>query len=168
MNLCTAHLRDQRGTLTLEFTFCAATLFMLLVGIVAGGNLFWTHNALVEATRRGARYASLQCNPNDGSCPNSGTADSRIQNVVVYGTDSPGGGATPLVTNLTTTNVTISRATDPNAPNPPYGVGKGSVTVSITNYQYNFSIPGVSRTITLPPYQTTLTGECAGYVPPDQ
>ncbi len=172
MNRNDFHISSQRGTVTLEFTFCAATLFMLLVGIVGGGNLFWTHNALVDATRRGARYATLQCNPSSGSatnaCPNAGTADARIKNIVVYGTDNPPTGATPLVTNLQTTNVTVARATDPSAPNPPYGVSKGIVTVSITNYQYNFVIPGVSRTITLPHYETILSGESAGYVPADQ
>jgi Flp pilus assembly protein TadG len=158
----------ERGTITLEFTLCAAAVLTMIVGIIAGGNLFWTHNALVDATRRGARYASLQCNPNDVACLNNGTVDSRIRNVVVYGTDSPAQGATPLVPYLQTSNVTITRANDPASPNPPFGVGKGTVTVKITDFQYAFVIPGVNQTITLPPYASTISGECAGYVPPDQ
>src|SRR5438046_5563853 len=52
--------RRQRGGTLLEFVLIAPFFFMMLVGIVAAGNLFFTHNALVEATRRGARYASTQ------------------------------------------------------------------------------------------------------------
>ena len=44
----------------MEFVFIAPFFLMMLVGIVAAGNLYFTHNAMVEATRRGARYASTQ------------------------------------------------------------------------------------------------------------
>ena len=43
----------------MEFVFIAPFFLMMLVGIVAAGNLYFTHNAMVEATRRGARYAFL-------------------------------------------------------------------------------------------------------------
>ena len=160
------NIAGQRGVTTLEFTFCAATLFMMLAGIVAGGVLLWTHNTLVDATRRGARYASLQCNPSDTACTNSATAIARIKDIVIYG-QTPAGGASPVVPNLAPANVTVTYASDPSG-DPPFGVAKGMVSVAITSYQYNFVIPGVSRTVTLPPYRTTLTGECAGYVPADE
>ena len=50
---------NERGGSLIEFTVVAAVFFMMLVGIVAAGNLYYTHNALVEATRRGARYAVM-------------------------------------------------------------------------------------------------------------
>jgi hypothetical protein len=39
--------------------------------------------------------------------------------------------------------------------------------VSITNYQFQFIIPIIGTTITMPNYSTTLTGENAGLVPPN-
>jgi hypothetical protein len=49
------------------------------------------------------------------------------------------------------------------APNP-FGVNKGTVTVQIQNYDFNFSIPFVGGTIRMPKYSTALTGENAGIV----
>jgi hypothetical protein len=37
--------------------------------------------------------------------------------------------------------------------------------VSITDYQFQFVIPIIGTTITMPNYTTTLTAESAGYVP---
>ena len=133
----------------IEFTVVAAVFFLMLVGIVAAGNLYYTHNALVEATRRGARYAVM--NPTG-----SVTA---VQNVVVYGTDAPAQGATSLIYNLQTTNVTVNYT--------GLNVAQGTVTVSITNYTFPFVLPTTTTSITMPPYRTTLTGESAGFVPPD-
>lgn len=145
--------RGERGVTILEFAITASVFFMMLVGIVAGGVYFWTHNALVEATRRGARYATLSQN----------TAIAEVRNVVVYG--NPAGTGTALVPNLVPANVTVTHSV--------FGVGRGTVTVGIcqsaangcTPYEYNFTIPGISETIEMPPYRTTLPGESAGYVP---
>ena len=139
----------ERGGSLIEFTVVAAVFFLMLVGIVAAGNLYYTHNALVEATRRGARYAVM--NPTG-----SVTA---VQNVVVYGTDAPAQGATSLIYNLQTTNVTVNYT--------GLNVAQGTVTVSITNYTFPFVLPTTTTSITMPPYRTTLTGESAGFVPPD-
>ncbi len=42
----------------------------------------------------------------------------------------------------------------------------GRVTVSIENFDYNFVVPLLGVKVRLPRYQTTLTGESAGYTPP--
>ena len=39
------------------------------------------------------------------------------------------------------------------------------MTVSITEYEFQFVIPIVGTTITMPSYTTTLTGESIGFVP---
>ncbi len=72
--------KGEHGGTLLEFTITAATFLMMLVGIVAIGHLYFTHNALVEATRRGARYASMQCNSADGGYydPNGGSSNLSI------------------------------------------------------------------------------------------
>ena len=133
----------------IEFSVVAAVFFMMLIGIVTAGNLYYTHNALVEATRRGARYAVL--NPTGST--------TAVRNVVMYGTDTPAQGATPLVYNLQTTNVTVTYT--------GLNVAQGSVTVTISNYSFPFVLPTRSTSITMPPYRTTVTGESAGFIPPN-
>lgn len=141
---------DERGGTLLEFTVVATTFLMMLVGIVSAGNLFYTHNALVEATRRGARYAVVHA---DGST-------TAVKNVVVYGTPTPAPGATSLIHNLQPGNVTVSYGSGIN-------VASGSVTVTIDNYSYPFVLPTQTTSISMPPYRTTLSGESAGFIPPD-
>ncbi len=140
------------GTAILEFALTAAFFFMMLISLVAGSHLFWTHNALVESTRRGARYAANQCKPNLAGCPNSATTIARVKNVVLYNSSMTG--TKPLVDNLTESNVTV---TYDNA----FGVASGTVSIKIENYEYTFF--GVNRV--MPPYQTTVAGENAGFVP---
>jgi Flp pilus assembly protein TadG len=144
--------KTERGVATLEFAITAAFFFMMLLAVVAGGNVFWTHNALVEATRRGARYAANQCKPNLSGCANSSGTVDRVRNVTIY--NSSTAGSTPFVPNLQSTNVTVTYSND-------FGVGAGTVSVKIENYQIQFF--GFSRV--MPPYVTTLQGENAGYIP---
>ena len=139
----------ERGSAIIEFTVVAVAFFMMLVGIVSAGNLFYTHNALVEATRRGARYAVVH--------PTGSTT--AVKNVVVYGTDSPAPGATSLIYNLQPSNVTVTYSS--------LNVASGTVSVSIDNYSFPFVLPTQTTSITMPPYRTTLSGECAGFIPPD-
>jgi hypothetical protein len=141
--------KSERGGTLIEFTIVAASFFMMLVGIVSAGNLFYTHNALVEATRRGARYAVLHA---------SGSTTA-VRNVVVYGTDSPAPGATSLIYNLQPANVTVTYS--------GLNLATGTVTVTIDNYTYPFVLPTRTTSISMPPYRTTISGECAGFIPPD-
>jgi Flp pilus assembly protein TadG len=146
---------SQLGVATIEFALTASFFFLMIIGVVAGGHLFWTHNALVEATRRGARYAANQCTPTDATCPNYSTTVDRVKNVALY--DSSTAGTTPFVPNLQKSNVTVLFSND-------FGVAAGNVSVKIENYQYNFF--GINRV--MPPYQTSVAGENAGFVPPNQ
>jgi Flp pilus assembly protein TadG len=148
---------DERGGTLIEFTVVASVFFLMLVGIVAAGNLYYTHNALVEATRRGARYAVLH--PNGGA--------TAVQNVVIYGTDAPPNGATSLVYNLQPANVTVCYSGTGNCPGQAFGVAAGSVTVTIQNYTFPFVLPTSTTSVAMPPYRTTITGESAGFIPPD-
>jgi Flp pilus assembly protein TadG len=148
---------DERGGTLIEFTVVASVFFLMLVGIVAAGNLYYTHNALVEATRRGARYAVLH--PNGGA--------TAVQNVVIYGTDAPAAGATSLVYNLQPANVVVCYSGTANCPGQSFGVAAGSVTVTIQNYSFPFVLPTRTTSVAMPPYRTTITGESAGFTPPD-
>ena len=148
---------SERGTAMVEFAITAAFFLMIIMAIISGGHLFFTHNAMVESTRRGARYAATQCKPNLVGCVGSDTSLERVKNVVLYGT--PTAGTSPLVNNLTPANITVEYSETP----VPFGVAQGTVSVKIVNYNYTFAV--AARVINMPPYQTTVVGESAGFVP---
>jgi Flp pilus assembly protein TadG len=140
----------ERGTAVVEFAIAATVLFILIFGIVEYGRLLWTHNALADATRRGARYAVLY-----------GPNVAKVKNVVVYGDPAIYSG-TPVVGNLTPNNVSVEYACC-----GPYGTNSGAVTVKIVNYQFNFVVPLFGGLITMPDYRTTMPAEWASDASPN-
>lgn len=138
---------DERGATLVEFSIAAMVFLTVMFAVIEFGRALWVHNALADAARRGARYAVLH----------SADDAEKVKNVVVYGDED--GGDQALVPNLTTGNVTV----DYN----DFALNKGSVSVSIDEYQFQFVIPIVGTTITMPHYTTTLTGECVGWIPDD-
>ena len=154
MNRHSTKHHSERGAAVVEFALTASVFIMMIVAIISGAHLFFTHNAMVEATRRGARYAATRCYPNLSGCPDSANTITKVQNMVLYGT--PDAGTTTLVHNLQRDNVTVTYSSD-------FGVGQGNVSVKIDNYNYIFGVSGTS--ISMPKYQTTVVGESAGFVP---
>ena len=136
---------DERGTTLVEFAIGVTVVLTSMFAVVEFGRALWTHNALADAARRGARYATLH---------SAGDIE-QVKNVVVYG--NPAGGSQPLIPNLATTNVAVNYSN--------FALNKGTVTVSVTNYQFQFVLPLVSSGITMPNYTTTLTGESVGWIP---
>jgi len=160
------HDNLERGVSTLEFTLTASFFFMMILVVIVGAHVFWIHNSLVEATRRGARYAANQCNKNDTNCPFYSTVVSRVTNVVLY--DSPTAGTEPIVPGLKASNVRVDYSVNTAAAGDPptdFGVARGTVSVKIVNYNYTAVVPVGNTIINLPPYQTTVAGESAGYLP---
>jgi hypothetical protein len=158
------NINSERGVATLEFAITSAFFLMMIFAVIAGGYLFWVHNALVEATRRGARYAANECKPNLVGCPDSGTVETRIKNVVLYGGPAPT--TTPLIANLQPAQIileySVNTAPVGQLPND-FGTARGTVSVKIQNYNFNFILSPVA--IPMPPYQTTVAGESAGFIP---
>ena len=156
--------RSERGTTVAEFAIVAGLFFMIIFGIIEFGRLLYTHNALTDAARRGARYAALH--HEDVGC---------VENVVVYGekhidpaTCAPTG--PPLINGLTVDNVSVlyegaDLDGDPDTPPTSYGMNLGTATVSIENFTFDLGIPFIGRTLTMPAYSTTLTAESAGEEP---
>lgn len=138
---------NERGSTLVEFAIAATVFLTAVFGVIEFGRALWVHNALSDAARRGARYAVLH----------SADDIDEVKNVVVYG--DPAGGTEPLVSDLTTDNVTVTYS--------DFGVNHGTVTVSVEDYQFQFVIPVVGTTITMPKYATTLAGESIGYIPDD-
>ena len=136
---------NERGATLVDFAIAATVLLTAMFAVIEFGRALWVHNALSDAARRGARYAALH----------SASDVDDVKNVVVYG--NPDGGSQPTIPNLTPANVTVTYSN--------FALNTGTVTVSVTNYQFQFVIPIVGKTITMPSYSTTLTGESVGFIP---
>ncbi len=136
----------QRGATLVEFSIAAVVFLTAMFAVMEFGRALWTHNALTDAARQGARYAVMH----------KAIDINNVKNVVVFG--DPAGGTTPIVENLTTDNVTVDYT--------GFTLDAGTVQVTIHDYDFQFSIPVVGRTIRMPNYTTTLTGESAGILPP--
>ncbi|MBA2705259.1 MAG: pilus assembly protein [Blastocatellia bacterium] len=149
----------ERGTTLVEFAIGATVFLTVMFGVIEFGRALWTHNALADAARRAARYAVNQPASSPAGTKTTGTnvgpSITAIRNVAVYG--DPAGGSQPLVTDLTPANLNVQYT--------GFGVGQGTVSVTITNYQFKFVMPIVGTSIQMPDYNTTLTGESAGAIP---
>jgi Flp pilus assembly protein TadG len=139
---------DERGATLVEFSIAATVCLLSMFAVIEFGRALWAHNALSDATRRGARYAVMH----------SAADIDQVKNVVVYG--DPAGGSKPMVDNLSVSNVNVNYS--------QFSLGKGTASVSITNYQFQFVLPLVGTTIQMPNYTTTLTGESVGWIPANQ
>lgn len=154
-----------------EFAIVAGVFFMLIIGIIEFARLLYTHNALTDATRRGARYAVLH--PQDAAC---------VPNVMIYGeaninpnTCAANTGARPLINGLTTANIKViyegaDLDGDPSTPPTGFGMNLGTATVriggpNVQNYQFTLSVPFFRKQFDMPTYTTTLTSESAGTEP---
>ncbi len=140
------NLEEQRGATLVEFSIAATVFLTVIFGTIEFGRALWTHNALTDAARRGARYAVVHSAADVGN----------VKNVVVYG--NPAGGTTPILQNLTTDNVQVTYS--------GFTLDGGTAQVKITGYQFQFVVPFVSANIQMPTYTTTLTGESVGLLPP--
>src|SRR5258705_8171457 len=150
----------QRGAALVEFAIGATVFLTVMFGVIEFGRALWTHNALSDAARRAARYAINQpaSSPKPGvktSGTDVGPSIDAIKNVAVYG--DPAGGTQPMINDLTTANVRVNYQ--------QFGLGEGTVSVTIRDYQFQFVVPIIGTTITMPNYQTTLTAESAGVIP---
>lgn len=147
---------DQRGATLVEFAIGASVFLMVMFGVIEFGRLLWTHNALADAARRAARYAVNKPASSPPGDPRTGVdvgpSLDAIRNVGVYG--NPLGGTQPLVSGLTPENLHVNY--------DQFRVGNGTVAVTITDYQFQFVVPIFGASITMPDYNTTLTGESAG------
>jgi len=143
--------KNEAGKTLLEFAIVGTVFMTVMFGMIELSRLYWTHNALRDAARRGARYAAVRRNDTAGQ--------QAVKNMVVYGNSA--GGTTPLINGLKTTNIGIEYVNY-------NGVQLSArTTVKITNYKFKFSVPFIGGTITMPEYRTSLPGESVGYVPCD-
>jgi Flp pilus assembly protein TadG len=137
----------ERGAALVEFSIAALVFLTSAFAVIEFGRLLWTHNALTDAARRGARYAVTHG-------PGAGEEAKRM---AVYATTADGANS-PVVQGLKSTNVTVTHSGN-------FNVGAGTVTVKIENFDFNFVVPLLGTTLRMPSYTSTLTAESAGTLP---
>ncbi len=117
---------SRSGSAMLEFALGSSILIAAFTGTFQFGYTFLQYNTLMNAVSRGARYASLA--PYDSLTTTPSVAfQSYVNNMVLYG--SPSTGTTPVFSDLSTANITLTVAFKNGVP--------GSVTVAITGYTIN-------------------------------
>jgi Flp pilus assembly protein TadG len=152
--------KNQRGAALIELAIVSTVFFTAIFAVLEFGRLLFTHNALQDAARRGARYATVRRDDAAGNLA--------VKKMIVYGDPNANPAtATPVVSGLTTSDVTVVYANY-------NGVQLSSrATVSIKNptsgqnYKFQFAVPLIGGTLTMPSYKTSLPGESAGFVPCD-
>lgn len=137
---------NERGSTLIEFSLVGSVFLMTFFGVLDFGRLLWTHNALSDGARQGARHA----------VSTSITNTVAIKNSVIYG--NPDGGQSPIVPGLTTSNIEIIYDN--------IGLGRGTATIKITGHRFKFAALFFGVDMLMPEYQTTLTGETMGFAPP--
>ncbi len=146
-------MQKQLGTVTVELAIVGSLFFLLLLAVIEVGRVMYTMNALNEATRLGARAASV-CQVQHGV----------IKDIATFN----GGG---LLGGLETSHITVNYldengnvVADPSPSNEFGFLQVRYVKVEITGFTYNMMLPGVGA-LTLPTFSTTLSRESLGIIP---
>ncbi|WCP67689.1 pilus assembly protein [Vibrio tubiashii] len=126
----------QQGLAAVELIIAIPVLLFVLMAITEFGNALIRYNTLNKMVQNGIRYATTDI---AGSASYDQIADiSEIKNIVVYGHSSVGAGSTPMVENVSTSDVAVTHT-------------NGYVTITVShNYtpvmtafqsDYSFAIP---------------------------
>jgi hypothetical protein len=110
----------------IEFTLSMMTLAPLFLGAAGFGYTFYLYEKLSNSVRAGARYASTLKYDSATTTPTT-SFRTAVQKMTVYGDPNAATGATPLVSGLTTSNVSLTVQFTNNVPT--------GMTVAITGYQ---------------------------------
>jgi len=120
----------------IEFTLSLLFLTPLFMGAWAFGYTFYQYTQLENAVRSGARYAS-GLNYDSATATPSSSFLTAVQKMTVYGDPAADTStATPVVSGLTTDNVSLTVAFSGGAPS--------TVTVYISNFRVNSYVGKVS------------------------
>ena len=98
----------QRGAVLVEMALVTPILLVLLLATADLTRAFIEHNTVTKAVRNGARYVAAKAFDGSTGVVNvDATLVNETQNLVVYGSTSPPGGASPVVPGLTLANITV-------------------------------------------------------------
>lgn len=128
---------SRRGNAMLEFALSSTILIYAFTGVFQFGYSMYLYNELEAGVRAGVRYASLAGISNTGDSSIPAAYSTAVQNMVVYGTPSPGQNPAPVINGLTPAVVTVGVTFDGG--HVPTGV-----SVKISSY----SIDAIFQTFT--------------------
>lgn len=98
----------QRGAVLAETAIVTPILIFLILAAADLSQAFIDHATLTKAVRNGARYVSANALQGTTGTVNVGaTLATETRNLVVYGTTTPGAGATAVLPGLTVADVTV-------------------------------------------------------------
>jgi Flp pilus assembly protein TadG len=119
--------RDASASAAVEMALVAPLLLVIMFGSVELGNYFLNEHSLVKAVRDGARFAARQSFLSYPDCSTvDGTAQTNIQNVVMYGYLS---GTTVLTPNISASDITIAASCSTSGGGQTYqGIYRGRAT----------------------------------------
>lgn len=139
----------QRGVYTIEFALVGAVFFLLLFAVLEVGRLFFVWNVLTEASRRGARLATV-CHFDHGAL----SAFDPMLEAALFD-------KVPIAPSLTIENLHISYLHLNGSPVADPDDIK-LVRAKIIDYQHQLIIPGLFLTLNSPSFVTTLPRESLG------
>jgi len=139
----------QQGVYTIEFAIVGAVFFLLLFAVLEVGRLFFVWNVLTEASRRGARLATV-CYFDHGAV----SAFAPMREAALFN-------KVPMAPNLSIANLKISYLQLDGSPVGDIDEIK-LVRAEIINYQHQLIIPGLFMTLNSPSFATTLPRESLG------
>lgn len=116
-------MSHRKGSAIVEFALGSGVLLVAFTGTFQYGYALVQYNRLENAVSQGARYASIVPYDSATTTPSS-PFQAAVQNMVLYG--SPKAGATPVLSGLTSANVTLTVTFANGVPE--------SMTVAITGY----------------------------------
>jgi hypothetical protein len=141
----------QGGTTTVEFAVAGGLALMVLFGCIEMGRMLFVWNTVAESTRVAARIAAV-CPPNDPAI---------AQAALIASAD---GTRSRILFGLTPAHVNLSYLDEDGGTTGEFAEIR-YVRVGISGYEHQLLIPFVARTVTVPPFQTTVPAESLGLVP---
>jgi len=139
----------QSGVYSIEFAIVGTLFFIVLFAVLEIGRLFFVWNVLTEASRRGARLATV-CDFNQAGV----AAFDDMVTAALFDNIQ-------LVPNLNAANLRIQYLRLNGAPAADFSSIR-LVRAEIINYQHQLLIPGFTFTINSPSFATTLPRESLG------
>ena len=143
----------QKGITLVEFAIVGAVAIMMIFAVLEMARAIFVANALTEATRRGARMATV--------CPIN---DPAIAQVATF--NAPGAGnASPIVNDLDISDFVVEYLgrTGNVLGNPADNFAAiRYVQLRVVNFQHELLIPFANITFTMPEFSTRLPRESLG------
>lgn len=139
----------QQGVYSIEFAIVGAVFFLLFFAVLEVGRLFFVWNVLTEASRRGARLATVCHFDRDTLSAFDPMREAALFDKI------------PMAPNLSIENLKISYLELNGTPVvDPDDIEL--VRAEIINYQHQLTIPGLFMTLNSPSFSTTLPRESLG------